>query len=248
MGVRLYSLQAGKMKSLRGQGFSTRHKKELTAQQIIEWAFRVEHARLELPRDPGQEPERWAASFGLEYVMIQRAKLGVQVDGGHSKMDQTHEDAETVAAVVAGLPDRLGGPLTAITVAECGRRGAPPDWMPGAVSRLVPVEWVERAGKPRRARTEVDHYIPVQELPTSRRRPRTRRFEVRFCPCRWEPDPQTIACARSLYTEWWHAIAYLADALAHAPLRHHRALPHLPPRAPWEQPRHGSALGALPLG
>ena len=117
-----------------------RPKRLMSVQQALEWAFRVEHAQLELPEP--SDPERGQGfGFGLEYVLMQRAALGCKIDGGQYKMGTyTHEDAEVIAATVAGMPDNLGGKRMAIRVAELARAGLTPDWMPGAVPRCVPVE------------------------------------------------------------------------------------------------------------
>jgi hypothetical protein len=82
-----------------------------------------------------------AYGFGMEYVLIQRARLGCKVDGGgHKSQSYTHEDAEIVAGTLAGMPDSFGGKRMAIYVAELARAGMTPDWMPGVVPRCVPVE------------------------------------------------------------------------------------------------------------
>ena len=108
-------------------------------QAILDWAFRVEKAQLELPLPKNVSEEGFG--FGLEYVLLQRAALGCKVDGGQHKMGSyTHADAEVVAATVAGMPDSLGGKRMAIYVAELARAGMTPDWMPGVVPRCVPVE------------------------------------------------------------------------------------------------------------
>ena len=83
-------------------------------------------------RDINQE----GFGFGLEYVLIQRARLGCKVDGGgRSSQSYTHQDAEVVAATLAGMPDSLGGKRMAIYVAELARAGMTPDWLPGVVQR-----------------------------------------------------------------------------------------------------------------
>ena len=83
-------------------------------QAALEWAFRVEHAQLELPPPPDVTEEGFG--FGLEYVLLQRAALGCKIDGGQHKIGgYTHEDAEVIAATVAGLPDSLGGKRMAMT-------------------------------------------------------------------------------------------------------------------------------------
>lgn len=115
-------------------------KRAMGVQQALEWAFRIEKAQLELPERPDAE-RGTGHGFGLEYVLLQRAALGGRIDGGQHKIGgYTHEDAEVIAATVAGMPDSLGGKRMAIRVAELARAGLTPDWMPGAVPRCVPVE------------------------------------------------------------------------------------------------------------
>lgn len=123
-----------------------RVKRALGVQAALEWAFRVEKAQLELPER--EDPERGSGSgsgtgagFGLEYVLVQRAALGCRVDGGRYKMGgYTHEDAEVMAATVAGLPDSMGGKRMTVRIAELARAGMTREWMPGAVPRCLPVE------------------------------------------------------------------------------------------------------------
>ena len=137
-----------------GRTVSGRPKRSMSVQQALEWAFRIEHAQLELPEPPDPEREQ-GFGFGLEYVLLQRAALGCKVDGGQHKLGSyTHEDAEVIAATVAGMPDSLGGKRMAIRVAELARAGLTPDWMPGAVPRCVPVE-VKRNQHGERATTTV---------------------------------------------------------------------------------------------
>ena len=98
-----------------------RPKRVMSVQQALEWAFRVEHAQLELPEPPDPERDQ-GFGFGLEYVLMQRAALGCKIDGGRYKLgDYTHEDAEVIAATVSGMPDDLGGKRMAIRVAAWSR-------------------------------------------------------------------------------------------------------------------------------
>ena len=123
--------------SFHGRVSGTRIKRALGVQAALEWAFRVEQAQLELPLPTDVTEEGFG--FGLEYVLLQRAVLGCKIDGGQHKIGgYTHEDAEVIAATVAGIPDSLGGKRMAIRVAELARAGLTPDWMPGAVPRCVP--------------------------------------------------------------------------------------------------------------
>ncbi|RAK11258.1 hypothetical protein ATI53_105116 [Salipiger aestuarii] len=72
---------------------------------------------------------------------MQRATLGCKVDGGQHKMgNNTHADAEVIAATLAGLPDSVGGIRMATRVAELALAGLTPDWMP--VSCHAVCRWI----------------------------------------------------------------------------------------------------------
>jgi hypothetical protein len=94
--------------SVPSAGHGGKAKRAMGVQQALEWAFRIEQAQLELPLPENMTEEGFG--FGLEYVLLQRAALGCKVDGGQHKISGfTHEDAEVIAATVAGLADSLGG-------------------------------------------------------------------------------------------------------------------------------------------
>ena len=96
-----------------GRAGGAKVKRALGVQAILEWAFGVEKAQLEvpLPRDVSKE----GFGFGMEHVLNQRARLGCKVDGGQHKIGSyTHADAEVVAATLGGMPDSLGGKRMAI--------------------------------------------------------------------------------------------------------------------------------------
>jgi hypothetical protein len=205
-----------------------RQKRVMTVQQALEWAFRVEHAQLELPEPP--DPERGQGfGFGLEYVLMQRAALGCKIDGGQYKMGTyTHEDAEVIAATVAGMPDNLGGKRMAIRVAELARAGLTPDWMPGAVPRCVPVEM-----KRNRHGDHATTVVVGTERVLSRGKWRT--VEVRACPVTFSPHPQQIEAARRAYDDWWRALVWVRDGLRTSSiLRDFEILPAMPKVMPWE--------------
>lgn len=200
----------------------------LGVQAILEWAFRVEKAQLELPLPTGTSEE--ASGYGLEYVLIQQARLGCQVDGGQYKIGSyTHEDAEVVAATVAGLPDALGGKRMAIRVAELARAGLTPDWMPTAVPRCVPVE-IRRNQHGERARTEV---VGTERVLY---RGRWRVVEVLACPVTWRPHPEQIAGARRAYDDWWQALGWVQEGLMEGGmLREVEITKTMPKVQPWSQ-------------
>ena len=200
----------------------------MSVQQALEWAFGVEKAQLELP-EPSDPERAHRSGFGLEYVLIQRAALGCKVDGGQHKIGgYTHEDAEVIAATVAGMPDHLGGKRMAIRVAELARAGLTPDWMPGAVPRCVPVE-LKRNRHGDRAATTVIGTARV----LSRRKWRT--LEVRACPVTFAPHPQQIDAARRAYSDWWQALGWVQEGLsAGSMLREIDLTGMLPRERPWE--------------
>lgn len=215
----------------------TRTKRALGVQQVLEWAFRMEKARLELPGPP--DPERSEGlGFGLEYVLMQRAALGCRIDGGRYKPDSsTHQDAEVIAACVAGLPTSLGGLRMAIRIAELARAGMTPDWMPGAVPRCVPIE-MKRNQHGERAIT-----IPVG---TTRvlSRGKWRTVELRACPVTFSPHPDQIAAARRHYEHWWLALGWVRDGLiAGGMLRSIEVTEVMPRREPWASPSSREQIG-----
>jgi hypothetical protein len=204
-----------------------RAKRFLSVQQALEWAFRVEHAQLELPEPP--DPERGQGfGFGLEYVLMQRAALGCKIDGGQYKVGTyTHEDAEVIAAAVAGMPDDLGGKRMAIRVAELARAGLTPDWMPGAVPRCVPVEM-----KRNRHGDHATTVVVGTERVLSRGKWRT--VEVRACPVAYHPHPDQISDARRAYTTWRKALGWVKEGLVLGRmLRELEITPTMPPTQPW---------------
>ena len=204
-----------------------RPKRSMSVQQALEWAFRVEHAQLELPEPPNPDREH-GFGFGLEYVLLQRAILGCKVDGGQYKIGSyTHEDAEVIAATVAGMPDSLGGKRMAIRVAELARAGLTPDWMPGAVPRCVPVE-IKRNQHGERATT----VVVGTERVLSRGKWRT--VEVLACPVTFSPPPQQIEAARRAYDDWWRALEWVGEGLQDGGmLREIDVTSIAPKRYPW---------------
>ena len=188
-----------------GRTGSTWAKRALGVQAILEWAFRVEKAQLELPQRKGIDEEGFG--FGMEYVLIQRARLGYKVDGGgHKSQSYTYEDAEIVAATLAGLPDSLGGKRMEIYVAELARPRMTPDWLPGVVPRCVPVE-TKRNQHGERSTTIV---VGVERV---LHRGRWRSVEILACPVTWRPHPEQIASARRGYEDWWQALDWVRDGL-----------------------------------
>jgi len=212
----------------------------LSIQQALEWAFRDECASLDLPdRRPAEER---GFGFGMEYVLIQRARLGANIDTFRGRSDP-HEDAEVIAATLAGLPHDLGGKRAAIWLAELARSGLTPDWMPGARPRFGPREWRKTPAGEHVGKSEIHHlHAEKVRMPHPRNPARTitttKRTEVRWTPCTWDPHPQEIESARASYSQWWDALDYTRDALNEGGmLRDVTLTRQMPPRRPWERSR-----------
>ncbi len=203
-------------------------KRAMPVQLALEWAFRIEKAQLELPLPQCVTEEGFG--FGLEYVLLQRAALGCEVDGGQHKLGgYTHEDADVIAATVAGMPDALGGKRMAIRVAELARAGLTPDWMPGAVPRCVPVE-MKRNQHGARATTIV---VGTERTLT---RGKWRTVELLACPVTFSPHPEQIEAARRAYDDWWRALDWIRDGLtAGGMLREVDVTSAMPKATPWER-------------
>lgn len=212
-----------------GPRASGKAQRAMNVQQALEWAFGVEKAQLELTSRHGQE-RTYTPGFGMEYVLIQRARLGRQIDGGRHKMGSyTHPDAEVIAATVAGMPDDLGGLRMAIRVTELARAGLTPDWMPGAVPRCMPVSTRENQYGVR-AVTEI--------VGTERElyRGTWRTVDVLACPVTWRPHPEQIDAARRDYDAWWRALGWVRDGLVGCGmLREVTVTGGMPKVRPWEE-------------
>lgn len=202
-------------------------KRAMGVQQALEWAFRVEKAQLELPERPDPEGSQ-GFGFGLEYVLLQRAALGCKIDGGQHKIGgYIHEDAEVIAATVAGMSDSLGGKRMALRVAELARAGLTPDWMPGAAPRCVPVD-IKRNRHGDRATSEV---VGTERVLV---KGKWRNVEVRACPVRFSPDQRQIEGARLAYQDWWKALGWVRDGLiAGGTLREVEVTAVMPKPSPW---------------
>ena len=214
--------------SVPGTKQSGRVKRAMSVQQALEWAFRIEKAQLELPERPDPESSQ-GFGFGLEYVLLQRAALGCKVDGGQYKIGGfTHEDAEVIAATVAGLPDDLGGKRMAIRIAELARAGLTPDWMPGAIPRCVPVD-MKRNRHGDRATSEV---VGTERVLI---KGKWRSVEVRACPVMFRPDARQIEGARRAYDEWRRALGWVRDGLMEGGMLREISLASSMPKAkPWD--------------
>lgn len=197
---------------------------EIGVWPFLQWAFQRECARLEFG---GASESAEAAGFGLEYVMIQRARLGCRVDGGGTS--DPHPDADIAASALAVLPESVGGRGMAITLAECARVGALPDCMIGARPRLVPASW-RKCKHGERAKVEpvgVDRWVHRGRLVE----------RVRMaCPVVWAPSASEIARARRHYLGCWGALLHLRAVLQGSPdLSAFTVSDAMPVMKPWKK-------------
>ncbi|MFQ6552941.1 hypothetical protein AAD018_011445 [Aestuariibius insulae] len=206
-------------------------RREMSALEALEWAFGREKVSLDLP-DPRSAEER-GSGFGMEHVLLERARLGrVRIDTSIGR-SSAHDDAEVIAAVLSALPQAVGGKRMAIRIAELARAGRRPDWMPDAQPRLEPLALNGRGT----AKTEVCEILRVKRrVRTGARGDRwfNRKVEVRWCPCRWMPDLAQISAARSAYVRWWIALDRVrANLSAGGKLRSLTITSTMPAASPW---------------
>lgn len=222
-------------------------KRLMSVQAALEWAFGTECAQLELPDH--REAEERGTGFGMEYVLIQRARLGTHVDGGGTS--PSHPDADTIAGVVSTLSADVGGARMAIRVAEIARSGLTPDWMQGAVPKIEPREW----GNPNRygcyGKTErAGVFIERRKVrdPKNPRKVKVKKIEheIRYTPCTWSPSQAEIEAARRRYSEWWNALDEIRLRLEKTWLSSLTINRVMPPKAPWASERLRTATAAHP--
>ena len=206
-------------------------RRDLSILQALDWAFRVEFARLEF--DEGADGAR--AGVSTVWVMMQRGAIGCQIDGGG--VSAAHDDAQIIASYLAALPVARGGRGMAAYIASLARSGLHPDWMQDLRPRCVPREWTQNQHGPR-ARAEV--------LRSSNSMDRGRKVErdEHWCPVMYTPSAAQIGAARRNYLDWWGALLDLrGDLIVGRALRTIRLTRALPPLNPWLAP--DDAIGGL---
>lgn len=204
--------------------------------RALEWAFRDECAQLNIP--DRQAPEQRGRGFGMEFVMIEQARLGCQVDTSIGS-SSPHEDAEVVAAIVSNLSQDLGGYRGAIQIAELSRSGLTPEWMPGAVPRIEPIEWAAANQFGRQAKSKIYDYCVEVVRTAHPKNPtrfieRTKKTEIRYTPCRWSPSKTVIDNCRDRYTQWWLILNDIRNRLVISDLLRNVGInDEMPPKRPW---------------
>lgn len=201
-------------------------KLEVGVLELIEWAFQRERVGLdfnEIEKETGARP-----GVGVEYLMMEQAKLGCRVQGGGSS--PRHHDADMVAAALASMPEGQGGRRMAIEIAELARVGGRPDWMRGARIACEPVAW--RASKHgryahREQCRQIGQRWPAHQV--------TGRDDGFWCPVSYSNSARDVAAARRRYLGWYGALLHLRHVLQVAcPLTSFVVTDRLPDRAPWK--------------
>ncbi len=192
---------------------------------LLQWAFQREGASVDFD-GPGSDVAM--PGFGMEFVLIERARLGCKVDGGGRS--PTHPDADAVADAVAVLPPERGGQRMALIIADLARAGQLPDCMIGARPRIVPVKWANPTQYARTAKTASagrGSYVL---------RGRVREFDMRYCPVRVTTSADEIAAARRRYLEFFGALMHVRDSLRMGPtLSQFDVSLAMPPMQPWKK-------------
>ena len=198
-------------------------------------------AQLSLPSD--SEGEK-GFGFGMEYVLIQQAKLGGQIDTSRGRSFPA-EDAEVIAAAVSRLPLR-----EAFLVFNVARTGLEPDWMPGATPKIEPRAWTrngktyERMGKAEKCGLWIETIVKPHPRNHRKKVRQKVRHDIMWTPITWTLHPDTILSARIEYQLWVRALWRLRDDLKRLGLRQFYVTDQLPRLAPWESPKAGIRRGS----
>jgi hypothetical protein len=192
---------------------------------LIEWAFQREKVSLdfnEIERETGARP-----GIGVEYLMMQQAKLGCRVQGGGCS--PRHHDADMVAASLASLPESQGGRRMSIEIAELARVGQRPDCMIGVRASCGPIAW--RGSRHGRFAvtercTELGARWPASQLGT--------KANGSWCRVSYAGSARDVAAARRRYLAWYGALLHLRYVLQVAcPLTSFTVSQAMPARNPW---------------
>lgn len=198
---------------------------EIGIWELLQWAFQRELASLdfdEVGRETGAH-----RSFGMEYLLIERARLGCQVDGGGRS--DPHPDADVVASALAALPPAYGGRPMAMHIAELARAGRVPDWGAHVRPRCAPVGW-------KRSKhgvfAEREYWTGLGRWPANR----LGRDHGYACRITFEGTARQVAAMRRNYLGWWGALLELRENLrALNSLTAFCVVEAMPPMKPWEK-------------
>lgn len=208
-------------------------RKDIAIWDLLIWAFQRECARIEF-NDPVPTDREEIRTVSMEYIMMQRARLGCRVDGGGSS--DPHEDADLVANALATLPEGCGGRRMALWLADLARAGRTPQW--DIKTMIVPLD-TQTNQWGCRAITEDARDLGAQGWPPQPRRNRKGIIvhdAVRYCPVIIRGDAAEVAAARRSYLAWWGALLEIRTTFQiRQDLTAHRVTDVMPVKAPWKE-------------
>jgi hypothetical protein len=179
----------------------------MSIEALLWWTFGDQRAELESPVD--FECERPAV--GTEWIIFQRHQIGCTIDCSRRLIpDRLHDDAETVAAVVAGaLEWRM-----ATRVAELARAGRRPPIITGP-ARCRAAEWYENqhGSGPVVVEALPSEFPGGVWRPEMKRRRGRERYEGYCTPVTYDPTPQQVAASHTEYLAWWAALHEVRERL-----------------------------------
>ncbi|MEX5600945.1 hypothetical protein [Pseudophaeobacter sp. C1-32P7] len=206
-------------------------KVEVGVWELICWAFQREKVGVdfdEIERETGAKP-----GVGMEYILMEQARLGCRVQGGGTS--PAHHDADIVASTLAVLPENCGGRRMAIWIAELARSGRVPEWR--AEPTVGPsATTTNRHGT--RARTSDAAELGSEGWPHQLRRKRNGSAvmePVPYCPIEIRPTAREVASMRRGYLQWWSALLEIKYALQISHLTAHVVTEAMPLSAPWKK-------------
>lgn len=200
----------------------------MSIQDALAWAFLTEKAVLDFDQYGAHEFDR--PGVDTIWIMAERHKVGVTVDGGGTS--DPHRDAQVIAAAVEALPVGVGGRRMATLIAELARARSAPDW--GQVERLAITpcgwDWSDEEG------CFVAGTAPIGSVWTWRDRYRHRREHVgRVCAISYTGTAAMTAAKRRNYLAWYSALLELWGVLRQPGMLDTITITDaMPPVAPWQ--------------
>ncbi len=179
--------------------------REMTIQQALEWAFAVEHARIDFDEWGSREFDR--PGIDNLWILQRQRELGCRVDGGG--VSDPHPDAQIIAAAVEALPIGVGGRRMALLVAECARAGRTPDWRQDERRAIVPCGWDMTDDGEWLAGTRKLNVVVFRDAKS-----RTKTYRPVICPISYTGSADVLAKRRREYLAWYGALLHLLAELS----------------------------------
>lgn len=211
------------------RGPEPRELRRMGVRSALEWAFGVEHARLNFDGEIGFG----SCGFGTEYLLMERGLLGQTIDTSPGR-SRPAEAAQVIADVVQHALPRS----SAIRIEMHARAGTMP-WSRSLSPKLEPCDWTCGRGGKWRGRTEDARKLgPEGWRPQLRVNRRGRKIvePVKYTPCRWTVTAQQIGRQRREYLEWWQDLLILRTELMGMQFQWIAITRQMPLMRPWDEP------------